>query len=261
VEIMKIGVALSGCHPGGASAYRVLCGLEEKGFDIEMVSCCCTPAVTALLHGSGEEERADKIMRTFAEKTRLENLDSAIAAAAALLPASLLTKNRKTAVNAVHVADGTVVTFTNGFSLASQKIHTLPLEDAYAILSATVSPLDGQGCYRQGDLCLCDYAVWYGSPLYPLRMNGISRIVSIAFLPQIPQKPYEVLVKQHIESSARAAEIHIPIEFPAEISSPDEMTDYAAAQVESCLNDIAWQMLYPGEGERKIFAIEKCRKI
>jgi hypothetical protein len=244
---MKIGVALSGSHPGGVSAYHVLRVLEEKGFDIEMVSCCSTPAVTALLHGSGEEDRADKIMAAFVEKTRLENLDSAIAVAAELLPASLLKNNRKIAVSAVHVADGTVVTFTNRYALASQKIHTLPLENAYDILSATVSPMNGLSCYRQGGLCLCDYAVWYGSPLYPLRMNGISRIVSIAFLPEVPQTPYEVLVKQHIESSAKAAEIHIPVEFPAYLTSPGEMSDYALAQVENCLNDIARQMLYPGK--------------
>jgi hypothetical protein len=241
---MKIGVALSGCHPGGVVAYHVLRELEDKGFAIEMVSCCCTPAVTALLHGSGEEELANNILATFVEKTRLENLDSAIAAAAELLPASLLKKNHKTAVSAAHVADGAVVTFTNRYALTSQKIHTLPLENAYDILSATVSPMDGHGCYLQGGLCLCDYAVWYGAPLYPLRMNGISRIVSLAFLPEVPQTPYEVLVKQQIESSVRAAEIHIPIEFPAAISSPDEMTAYATAQVERSLNNIAWQMLY-----------------
>lgn len=242
---MKIGIALSGCDAGGLCAFHVLRLLEEKGFTIEMVSCCGISSVTALLYGVGDVDRAERIGSDFWKRMRTENLDNAIEAASEQLPSSLLRENDRLAVSAVNVEDGKVIAFTNAFSLDSERLCTLPLTDAYDTLSATVSPLDGLTSYRLDSMRLCDYSVWYGCPLYPLKMSGISRTVSISFLPERPETPYTVMTGKNVGTTAAAADIHIPILFPSSLSTRDEQIDFAANKIKSCINLMTWNIFYP----------------
>ncbi|MDR2933656.1 MAG: hypothetical protein LBV27_11200, partial [Oscillospiraceae bacterium] len=207
---MKIGVALSGCDAGGLSAYTVLEYLEDRGYDIEMVSASCVPVAAAMMYTCGfDAQRAQKSTAAFFNKFHTSDTDSVIDAISQNFTRDELKNNKKAAVNAVNVTDGRIITFTNAFSLDTQKIRSYPLDDAYDALSATISPMDGLGSYRYKDTKLCDFSVWYGCPLFPLKMSGIEKIVSIAFLPAVPDTPYEVLVKQVTESNAQTADAHV----------------------------------------------------
>lgn len=247
---MKIGVALSGCDIGGVSAYHVLKLLEKKGFSIQMVSACCMPSVTALCHGCGlKKARTDRLAAQFLDNAGKQNLDAAIAAASDLLPGGKLARNKSLAINAVNIADGKVVTFTNGFSLDTGTLKTVPLDDAYDALSSTINMLDGLRSYQYNGLKLCDFSVWYGCPLYPLKMGGISRTISIAFLPKEPKTPYEILVRQGTLANCRSAGLHISIEFPAGLTTLADYEEIASCKIESCMNDLYWDAAFGPAGK------------
>lgn len=241
---MKIGVALSGCDIGGVCGYRVLKRLEAMGFEIEMVSTCCLASAMALAYGCGlEAHKADLTAAAFLQAAREENMDAAIAAVDSILPPGRLAQCKALAVNAVQVESGKVFTFTNAFRLKSERLCTLPLRDGYDALSATISTLDGLASYRYRGLRLCDYSAWYGCPLYPLRMSGIPRVLSISFLPLAPSTPYEILVRQTTLATAGAADVHISVEFPAGELLLEEYDEIAAERLESFINQLYFSAL------------------
>ncbi len=242
--IVKIGVALSGCHIGGVSAWSVLRELEAQGFDLQMVSACCVPATTSLLYASGCEDAAMKRLSLgFLSDARESDIDFAVAN----LSAAFREGNKKTtplAINAVNVTDGNIVMFTDDVSLRSSNLKTFADADPYDILSATISLMDGLGSYRYGGQHLCDFCCWYGCPVHALKLAGVEKIISIAFVPKFPKTPYEVLVKQMIASSASAADIHISIEFASRGLSFEQYEKIATTKIKSSANKILLKTLF-----------------
>lgn len=207
---MKIGVALSGCEIGGVAAFAALRELEEQGMEIGMVSACGVPAVTALLFALGyEEDACCKLAGEFLQNARSCDMDLAVAE----LSVQVLPARRKAQVplviSSVDVADGRICAFSSERLPNSRRLNAFPLEDAYDALSATISPVDGLATYPFADCSLCDFSVWYGCPVYPLKMAAVEKIISLAFLPEEPRTPYEALVKHRITGSASLADAHL----------------------------------------------------
>jgi hypothetical protein len=227
---MKIGVALSGCDMGGLCAYHILERLEGMGFNAGLISCCCVPSVGAMLHSGGVDPgMAERLLSEFLAGAR-EDMDAAVARLAGEVPILSMARCRRLALSAVHVEDGRIVTFTNAYSLDTERLRTTPLLDPYDALSATMSMPSGTGD-SGGRFRLCDYSSWYGSPMYPLKMSGIAKTLSISFLPALPATPYEALTRKAILESDQPR-VHIVLEFPRGVASLDEYKELAMAGFE-----------------------------
>lgn len=220
-NIVKIGVAFSGCDIGGLGAYTVLRELEDQGLEVGMISTCGLPSVTSLLYAAGWSEQACREQtENFLRIARDIDLDMAVAGFAAEAPLRRLGARIPFVLSAAGVSDGRICAFTGNYRAATDRLQTYPLRDVYDALSATISPVEGLASYEYDGRRLCDFSVWYGAPVYPLKMAGLDRILSVAFLPRNPRTPYEAMVKQRITASAHLADLHIPVEPDGE--------DYAA---------------------------------
>jgi hypothetical protein len=214
---MKVGVALSGCDLGGICAHRVLEEIERQGYEIVMVSACSIPAAAALFWSVGlTPEKADSMAKRFLKDVAQSDLDTALAAMAETLTKEHPRQGRPVCVAACNLTDGRMVVFTDTFSLNSDTFSALPLQDPYDMLSATVSGTAGLGSYVLGDYRLCDYSARYGCPVAPLRLCGLSRVLSIAFLPAVPSGAYEAALLQSLGRTCSAADLHLPILLPQE---------------------------------------------
>lgn len=241
--IVKIGVAFSGCDIGGLGAYEVLRALEEHGLEIGMVSACGLPSVTSLLYalgwgGAACRELGEKFLRN----AREIDLDMAVAEFAAETPLHRLETKIPYVMSSACVSDGRICAFTNLRRAATDRLLTFPLEDAYDALSATISPVEGLASYEYEGCRLCDFAVWYGSPVYPLKMAALDRVLAVSFLPRSPQTPYEALVKQRITASSKLADLHIPIE--PERADYAGYIDQAAEAVRERIEEICMKVLF-----------------
>lgn len=239
---MKIGVALSGCDIGGISAHSVLEELAVQGLEIAMISSCCIPSVPALLYAYGCDE-IDKHARQFLHDMQALHMDTAIGNLSADFPLGHPRGRVPLAINAVNVSDGKIITFTNDYAFHTDRLTTFQMDSAYNSLSSTISLEVGPGCYSYNGCSLCDFCVWYGCPVYPLKMAGLERIISIAFLPQLPCTPYEVLVGHMLEATAGAADLHIPIDFPKAAELP-EYIEIATRKVKSRIDEILSKILF-----------------
>lgn len=244
VHAVKIGVALSGCDLGGISAWVALRELEARGLDIGMISACCLPSAAALpyAHGCSELE-IYKLSSSFLSDARESDIDFAVANLSAVYRKGK-GKRIPLAINAVNVYDGNIVTFTDDYSITGHNLKTFGLEDPYDTLSATMSLMDGLGSYRYKDQKLCDFCCWYGCPSHPLTLAGYKKIISLAFLPQLPQNPYEVLVKHTVASSASSVSMHIPIEFARRDFSFAEYAEITAAKIAEFEKEILFETLF-----------------
>lgn len=241
---MKIGVALSGCDIGGIGAYAALFELERQGLGIGMITACGIPAVTALpyAYGCGPEE-CRVLAEAFLEDRAKTDLDMAVAELSAKLKPGQMRRRIPLAVGAVNVPDGRAVLFADGKSRFGGCLDILPLEDAYDALSAAISPAGGLASYPYGGFRLCDFSVWYGCPVHPLRLAGIERTVSIAFLPRLPDTPCEVMAKQKIRASAGLADVHITVE-PEEGARLERYIELAAGQIRARIKEIYARVLF-----------------
>jgi len=212
---MKVGVALSGCDMGGICAHRVLEEIERQGYEIAMVSACSIPAAAALFWSARlAPEKADGMAKRFLYDAARTYLDTALATLADTLAREKPKQRRPICVAACNLPDGRMVVFTDSFSLSSDTFSALPLQDPYDMLSATVSGTAGLGSYAFGEYRLCDYSARYGCPIAPLRLCGLSRVMSISFLPQIPAGAYEASLLQSLGRACSAADLHLPIILP-----------------------------------------------
>lgn len=241
---MKIGVALSGCDIGGVSAWAALKELESQGFEIGMISASCVPAAAALLYVNGYAEDAmKKLSEDFLTDARESDIDLAIAN----LSARFRESNERRiplCINAVDVSDGEIVAFTEDFTLCGQNLKTFSGTEPYDMLSATVSLMDGLGCYLYEGRRLCDFCCWYGCPVHQLRLAGMEKIISAAFLPEKPKTPYEALSKRLITGFECPADIHITVEFEDKGQSFDEYAEIATRSIKSCIEDISLKTLF-----------------
>lgn len=246
---MKIGVALSGCDIGAVGAYGVLLELINQGFEIDMISVSGLPSVTALPFAYGMEEKAvHGLAESFFRNLKEADMDTAVAELAAQLPMGKLRRSSGQtipfALSAVDISDGKIHTFTDLYTVSSDRLVTHSLEDAYDALSATVSPADGLGSYRFHGCRLCDFSIWYGCPVHPLNMAGVEKIISVAFVPETPETPYEALVKHRLAACADLADIQVTVETEGGLLEPDRYIEIATEKMESCINEICMKMVF-----------------
>lgn len=243
---MKIGVALSGCDIGGVSAWAVLSELESQGFDIGMISASCVPATTALLYANGYTETVmKKLSELFLKDARESDIDFAIAnLSAKFRKSNEAKKSTPLCINAVDVSDGEIVAFSEDHSLCGENLRIFPAAEPYDMLSATVSLVDGLGSYLYEGRRLCDFCCWYGCPVHQLRLAGMEKIISVAFVPEKPKTPYEALSKRMISGVKCSADIHIVIEFEDKELSFDEYAKIAAQSIKNHMNEIALKTLF-----------------
>lgn len=226
---------LSGCDLGGICAYSVLQKLRDSGLRPSMISACCIPSATAMLFAYGyDSAKYRKLAERFLRDSHENDIDFAVANLSCAMRIKKPPDGIPVAVNAVDVATGKILTFTNDFVCRSEKLETAAMGDPYDVLSATISLMDGLGSYQFSGYRLCDYCCWYGCPVYPLKMAGITKIISISFLPKHPKTPYEVLVGQMTERSGRLASLHIPIEFAGRGLSLFEYENIASNVIDRC---------------------------
>lgn len=241
---MRIGVALSGCDIGGVSAWAALRELELQGFDIGMVSASCMPATTALLYANGyTEEAMKKLSENFLRDAQESDIDFAIANLSAGFREGE-EKRVPLCINAVDVSDSGIVAFTEDYALCGENLKTFSGAEPYDMLSATVSPMDGLGSYTYKGRRLCDFCCWYGSPVHQLKLAGMEKIISVAFLPEKPKTPYEVLSKRMITELECHADIHILIEFGDNAQSFEEYAEIATSSIKNCMKEIALKTLF-----------------
>lgn len=241
---MKIGVALSGCDIGGISAWVALKELASQGFEIGMISASCVPAAAALPYVNGYPDDAmTRLSETFLQDTRESDIDFAIANLSARL-CEIPQKRIPLCVNAVDVSDGGIVAFTDDYALCGDNLTTFSGAAPYDMLSATVSLMDGLGCYLYEGRRLCDFCCWYGSPVHQLRLAGMEKIISAAFLPEKPKTPYEALAKRLILSADCPADVHIAIEFEEKQQSFAEYAEIATCSIKNCIKEISLKTLF-----------------
>lgn len=243
---MKIGVALSGCDLGGVSAWKALSELAAQGFDIGMISASCMPATTALLYANGCAEAVmTKLSEDFLSDARESDIDFAIANLSARFREGKKEEKRAPlCINAVDVSDGEIVVFTGDCSLCGGNLKTFSDAEPYDMLSATVSLVDGLGSYLYEGRKLCDFCCWYGCPVHQLRLAGMEKIISVAFLPAKPKTPYEALSKRMISGLGSPADIHIQIEFEDKAQEFEEYAEIATSAIKNCMNEIALKTLF-----------------
>lgn len=241
-----MGVALSGCDLGGVSAWAALGELEALGFDIGMISASCMPATTALLYANGYTETAmKKLSEDFLSDARESDIDFAIAnLSAKFREGKEVEKRAPLCINAVDVSDGEIVAFTGDYSLCGENLKTFARAEPYDMLSATVSLVDGLGSYLYAGRRLCDYCCWYGCPVHQLKLAGMEKIISVAFLPVKPKTPYEALSKRMVSGFKSPADIHITIEFEDKEQGFEEYAEIAKRSIKSCMNEIAFKALF-----------------
>lgn len=241
---VKTGVALSGCDLGGICAWAVLDELTAQGFYIEMVSASCIPAAAALLYANNyTSESMRKHSENFLNDARESDIDFAVANLASGFHESG-GKRTRLCVNAVDVSDGEIVVFTDDYAFSGENLKTFAGAEPFDIISATVSLVDGLGCYRYRGRRLCDFCCWYGAPVHQLRLAGMERIISVSFLPRKSKTPYEASARRVIMNAASLADIHIPIDFGDEASGLDEYVKIATDKIKSSMNEIAAKILF-----------------
>ncbi len=212
---MKLGVALSGCGMGGICAHRVLEEVERQGYEIAMVAASSIPAAAALSWSARlKPEKIDLMAKRFLKDVARWDLDTALAVMAETLAKVKSKQRRPVCVTSCNLTDGRMVVFTDSFSLNSDTFSALPLQEPYDMLSATVSGTAGLGSYTLGEYRLCDYSARYGCPVAPLRLCGLSRVLSISFLPAVPTGAYEAALLQSLGQACPAVDLHLPIILP-----------------------------------------------
>lgn len=241
---MKIGVALSGCDIGGVGAYGALRELEAQGFEIGMISACGIPAIPAMLYAYGYGPQSfERAAGEFLKTNQESDMDMAVAELAAKLSLRQTGGLVPLAVNTVNISDGKICAFSGSDLLRTSGLCTFPLEDAYDALSATISPADGLTSYEYQGCKLCDFCVWYGQPVQPLRLAGLEKILSLTFVPRSPGTPYQGMVKQKISATANLCDLHIPIE----LEGPATLEQYikiATTETKSCIKDALPHILF-----------------
>lgn len=240
---MKIGVALSGCDIGAVATYGVLQELEDQGFQIGMISCSGLPSVTALLYAYGYDEKYYKKAATRFLRSR-DNLDKAVADFADDLPTRQMRQTVPFAASAMDITSGKICAFTDNYTLDSGSLISYPLEDIYDALSATISPAGGLVSYQYGSHRLCDFSASYGAPVYPLKMLGFEKIISVAFVPEETRTPYEALVKKQIAATHHQADVHITIVGSGQGRTLPEIWEPAKQRIHNCIEEICVKIAF-----------------
>lgn len=240
-DVVKIGVALSGGDIGGVCAYAALKKIEQAGLSIGMLSACGTPSVAAMLYAYGyPEEEAALLTETFLTQCAEGDLAFAIAELSAHLAARKRAKRIPLTVNSVDVLDGHIYAFTEELTLQTGQFTTILSALPEEVLGAAITPMDG----LPGGGGRCDFSVWYGCPLAPLRLAGMDRTISLAFHPEKPATPYLALLGQRLRASGQQADIHMDIVLPAQYRSFAACTAAIAAQMEQHLPALLMETLW-----------------
>ncbi|MCI8755609.1 MAG: hypothetical protein HFG18_03340 [Oscillospiraceae bacterium] len=177
---MKIGLACSGCGPGAQYAYILAEELTYLSLGPEMISCNSLPAAPMLLWSRGlpTDEIKKRTDRLFQEKESNQALSCFCTGLPCIQRCAL-------ALNSVDLQTGTVVTWADGLHSKAGNLKVKPLRGAEKkALSAAMKPWYGKGTEKLGKFQLCDFSARYGCPLFPLKMAGMERILSVVFTGQ-----------------------------------------------------------------------------
>ncbi|MEM1483978.1 hypothetical protein V6615_03750 [Oscillospiraceae bacterium PP1C4] len=176
---MKIGVAFSGSGIGAASAHVFAEELRKCSLAIEMLSVTSLAAVPSLLWTRGiQMDTIAELMNLFsAEKTPYAGLKMLERMGAfQTMPVCNL------AVNSVDAATGISVIYSDIVSSDAWNLKVLPLTGNESVaLSSTISPYKGSESFSDDGMQLCDFAIRYGCPFFPLKMAGMERLLSVSF--------------------------------------------------------------------------------
>ena len=175
---MKIGVAFSGSGACAAAAHQLAALLQQRSIEITMLSATSLAAVPSLLWSRGVPlEEIDKQMHLFCSvspQTGLRQLEKA-----GLLDRPAVCDF---AVNCVDVSTGVTVIYSDSLHSNAWNLKVLPLvgNERAALLAALCPWGDAEPVALEG-MRLCDFSACYGSPLFPLKMAGMERLMAVSF--------------------------------------------------------------------------------
>lgn len=212
---MSNGVALSGGDIGGICAYAALQTLAENQFRFDAVSCSSLPALSAYLYCCGTPfKQCYGLLKTMFccmndlnITCYIENLiqigEHARKVAQTQIPLHLCFTD---------LANGGIVLFSDTLPSMRGLITTYPLYGhSYDALFASTVGYFGMEPYRFGPHLLYDFALRGGLPILPLRMEGIKRVIAMAFLSSGDYSPYQSAADRLIALSSNTSDFYLPI--------------------------------------------------
>lgn len=238
---MNVGVVFSGYHLGGTSAYFILKYLRDKGFNIEAVSASSLSAVSAFLYACGVgEERARYYLEDFIDlysqnekRQAVKELDKKLG--------NLAKDTDGIIISCASFGEKKTIAFTSLFDVNSDNLTSYPIKDAYTPLLGAVS--EEEPCSFAG-YNLIDYTLYHGIPIYPLKIKGIDKVISISFLAKEPKNDIEVLINNKINDTASYASIHIPIYYTDNSCVFSDYVTYAEKILSGNMNNIYNKVIF-----------------
>lgn len=177
---MKIGLACSGSGPGARYAYIVAEELNILSLSPAMISCTSLSAAPMLLWNCGlpVNEIEARMNALFQKKESAQALSCFCTGLPCIRRCDF-------ALNSVDLQTGTVVAWADGLHSKAGNLKVKPLKGSEKkALSASMKPWYGKGTEPLGKFQLCDFSARYGCPLFPLKMAGMERILSVVFTGQ-----------------------------------------------------------------------------
>lgn len=177
---MKIGLACSGSGPGARYAHILAEELNRLSLGPAMISCTSLPSAPMLLWSRGVpiHEIGSRTNALFQEKEPEQALSCFCTGLPCIWRCDF-------ALNSVDIQTGTVVTWADGLHSQAGNLKVKPLKGVEKkALSAAMKPWYGKGTEKLGKLRLCDFSARYGCPLFPLKLAGMERILSVVFTGQ-----------------------------------------------------------------------------
>lgn len=205
---MKIGVALSGSGPGARQAHILLDALRYSCIPVEMVSATSLGAIPAYLWSRGvERKQADRLVDAFV------NARGNMRTMRMFQQAGVFERAAECdfAISSVDSASGAVVIFSDTLDSQASSLRIAPLfQNVPAAFSSTLSPWRGAAPYQLDGLSLCDFALRYGCPFFPLKMSGQSKLLSITFAGG--QTPAEIASQSLCALTGKNADLHYSLQ-------------------------------------------------
>lgn len=228
---MEIGLAVSG---NGASAQwaHLLADELSRVLPIRMVSVCSSAAAPLLLWARGLPlaEISHAAKRNF----------MGFACLADLLRQPTIAPRCAVACNCVELDSGRIVVYADGLFSQAEHLLVCPLHgQEKRVLRASAAPFRGLRPVRNGKQRLCDFSVRYGCPLFPLRMAGIQRTMSLQF--SGGSTPAQVAADSLRTLTGRRADLHYEI---GEFSGKGNPADWARDFVQTHEQELYDRLLF-----------------
>ena len=216
---MKIGIAFSGSGIGAQAAWAFVDELQKCSVSIEMLSATSLAAVSTLLwaKGLGPEEIAE-LMTLFC-KTESPLVGVRQFERMGVLKGKM---SSNLSISSVDAATGVTMIYSDTLHSDAWNLKVLPLTGNEAeALAATLSPCGGLDPYASDGMRLCDFAVRYGCPFFPLTMAGMERLLSVSFAGG--ETPAQIAADSLSSLTCKNADLHYTI----------KLKNYADADIET----------------------------